>query len=368
MLTTRRGILSLMLAAGLSGSLATMAGDARAEVSFEGERIELLVPYSAGGGTDIYARFLAPLLSERLPGKPTIIVNNVPGAGAIAGSNQFQKRAKPDGKSLIAVSASATLNFAFRDPRVQYKLNKWNAILSTPVGTVVYAHSKTGIKSFEEIAQLRDEELLMGANNATGGDLRALLSLGLLGIDVKPVFGMNRGDVYSSFERGEFNINFDTITAFETQVMPMVEQGIAVPLFSLGFVNDEGEYVRDLSHPEIPSYLEVYEKLNGKKLDGDAYKAWFSIFNLNVMASRAIMLPEGTPQEIVDTYNNAMRQLLADIEKDPALKEKAFEVLGPGPHAVGAAANRNLRSAVDFDDSAYAWLKQWLKEELDTKL
>lgn len=364
----RTTILSLVLAAGIAGTVIVTTDEARAEVNFAGERIELLVPYRGGGGTDIYSRFLAPLLAERLPGKPTIIVNNVPGAGAIAGCNQFQERAKPDGKSLIAVSASATLNFAFRDPRAKYKLNKWNAILSTPVGTVVYAHSKTGVTGIGDIEKLRNQDLVMGANNPTGGDLRALLSLGLLGVHVKPIFGMNRGDVYASFERGEFNINFDTITAYQARIVPMVEQGIAVPLFSLGFMNDQGEYVRDLSQPDLPSYLEVYKKLNGKDLDGDAYKAWFSIFNLNVMASRAILLPEGTPQEIVDTYNTAMRKLLADIEKDPALRDKAFEILGPGPHAVGQAANRNLRNAVDFDDTAFAWLKQWLKDELDTTL
>lgn len=348
--------------------ISALESPATALVDMSGKRVELVVPYSEGGGTDIYARFLAPILSERLPGEPTIIVRNIPGAGAIAGSNQFQQRAEPDGTSLIAVSASATLNYAFRDPRVEYKLGEWIPILSTAVGTVVYVHSKVGVESADEIEELQDKELVMGANNPTGGDLRALLSLDLLGIDVRPVFGMNRGDVHPAFERGEFNINFDTVTTYEENVMPMVEQGIAVPLFTLGYVDEQGNYGRDPSQPDLPSFLEVYEQVHGKPLEGEARKAWEAIFNLNVMASRALLLPAETPEEIVDTYVAAARQLLQDMEQDPELKKKAFEIMGPGPHTVGDAAARNLRGAVNFDDAAFEWLKGWLKENLDVTL
>lgn len=204
----------LFSAAGLA-ALCAFSAPASAEVNFAGERVEMLIPYRAGGGTDIYARFLAPLLAKHLPGEPTIIVDNVPGAGALAGSNQFQERAKPDGKDIFAASASVMLNFAFRNPGANYNLDKWNAFASTAVGTVVYARADLGIEGPQDIAKLRDAQLLMGGNNPTGGDLRALLSLDLLGIKVQPVFGMNRGDVYAAFDRGEFNINFDTITAYE---------------------------------------------------------------------------------------------------------------------------------------------------------
>ncbi len=357
----------LIGAVGLAVACA-FAAPASAEVDFSGKRIELLVPYRAGGGTDIYSRFIAPLLSEKLPGQPTIVIKNVPGAGALAGSNQFQERAEPDGTDIFAASASVTLNFAFRNPGGNYELNKWNAFLSTAVGTIVYARADLGIEGPEDIAKLRDADLIMGGNNPTGGDLRTLLSLDLLGIDVKPVFGMNRGDVYAAFDRGEFNINFDTITAYEAQVMPMVDAGTAVPLFSLGFIDENGDYGRDPTHPEIPSFLEVYEELNGEPLSGPPYDAWMSIFGLNVMASRAILLPEGVSDEIFDTYTQAMKDVMAAIEEDPEVKAKAYEVMGPGPHAVGKAAGRNLRNAVTFDDAAFKWLQDWARETLNADI
>jgi tripartite-type tricarboxylate transporter receptor subunit TctC len=341
---------------------------AKAEVDFSGKRVEILVPYAAGGGADLYARFLGPLIAERLPGKPTLIVRNVEGAGAIAGSNQFQERAKPDGTNLIAASASVMLNYAFRDPRGHYRLDEWIPIVSSAQGTIVYANSSLGLKSVDDLKALGDKPVLMGANNPTGGDLRVLLALDLLGVKTKPIFGMNRGDVYPAFQRGEINVDFSINNAYKEQILPLVEQGSAVPLFTLGFVDDGGRMVRDPGHPELPHFLEVYEKFNGAPLSGVALKAWTAIFNLNVMATRAIMLPKDTPPDVVASYESAVKKLISDISTDAELRKKAVGFLGEEPMATGEAAARNLRTAVVFDDDAFAWLKDWLKRKFDAKL
>ena len=153
--------------------------------------------------------------------------------------------------------------------------------------------------------------------------------------------------------------------AFTEQVQPLVEQGEAVPLFTLGFTNDEGVVKRDPAHPDLPHFLELYEAIHGEELTGPAREAWDAIYNLNVMAARAILLPAGTPQEVVDTYEAAVRDLVADIESDPALRGQAMEMLGTEPQAVGEAAARNLRSAVVFPYEAYSWLGDWLKTKFD---
>lgn len=67
---------------------------------FAGETIEWTVPFGVGGGTDVWARFFAPQLSQALPGKPTVVVLNVPGGGSISGANQFATRASHDGLSI----------------------------------------------------------------------------------------------------------------------------------------------------------------------------------------------------------------------------------------------------------------------------
>lgn len=148
----------------------------------------------------------------------------------------------------------------------------------------------------------------------------------------------------------------------------MVEAGVAVPLFSLGFIDDNGDYGRDPTQPDLPSFLEVYEELNGQPLSGPAYNAWMSVFGLNVMASRALLLPEGVSDEVFQAYTDAMAALMEEIENDPALKAQAFEILGPGPHAIGKAAGRNLRGAVTFDTESFEWLRNWARETLNADI
>jgi tripartite-type tricarboxylate transporter receptor subunit TctC len=94
-LSSFRGAVLLGAVTALSGLSSTDA--AAQKVDFSGKRIELLVPFPPGGGSDVYSRTLAPFLEKHLPGKPTIVVRNVPGGGSITGANQFHTRAKPDG-------------------------------------------------------------------------------------------------------------------------------------------------------------------------------------------------------------------------------------------------------------------------------
>lgn len=361
-------MIKIFAATALMACVSTFTTAAYADVDYSGKRITVTVPYAAGGGADLYARFLTPLIAERLPGSPTLVIKNVEGAGAIAGSNQFEERAQKDGTDLIAASASVMLNFTFKDERARYNLDKWIPIISSAQGSVVYISSSLGIKNASELPQLAGKDVVMGANNPTGGDLRVLLAMDLLGVKVRPVFGLNRGDAFPAFERGELNLDFAINNAYEKLAKPLVLEGKVVPLFTMGFADDSGKIIRDPANPDLPHFLEIYEQLQGKPLSGPARGAWDALFNLNVMATRAILLPEGVPEDVVMTYENAVKRLLADFETDADLKAKAIGVLGAEPQAIGGAATRNLRGAVVFDEVAMAWLRQWVKDRFDAKL
>jgi tripartite-type tricarboxylate transporter receptor subunit TctC len=83
--------------------------DAKA-ANFEGKRIQIIVPFNEGGGTDSYSRFLQQYMQKYLPGNPRILVINKPGAGGILGTNHFQQRATKDGTWVMAVSTSVMAN------------------------------------------------------------------------------------------------------------------------------------------------------------------------------------------------------------------------------------------------------------------
>ena len=87
--------------------------NATAQVDFTGKRITIIVPASEGGTSDTYARIVGPALTAELPGSPTLVIQNIPGTGTMAGANQFEQRAAPDGLTLLSITTATYLNHVF---------------------------------------------------------------------------------------------------------------------------------------------------------------------------------------------------------------------------------------------------------------
>ena len=70
---------------------------AQGDHDFKGKTIRLIIGTSTGGGVDLYARLVAQFLGKHLPGEPTIIPQNMPGASSVVAANFVYNMAKPDG-------------------------------------------------------------------------------------------------------------------------------------------------------------------------------------------------------------------------------------------------------------------------------
>jgi hypothetical protein len=350
-----RGAACLGVVAGLA---ATPAMDAAAQnVSFAGKRIEIIVPFAPGGGSDVYIRALQPYLEKHLPGNPTILVRNVPGGGSIPGANQFQDRARPDGTHAIVVSASTVANFVFQKSKVDFQLDKWEPVVLSPQGLVVYAAPSLGIKGPQDLPKLKGKQLVFGGESATSGELRVIVSMELLGLDVKPVWGLRRGPVRLAFERGELTINYDSAPGYLKNASKLVSAGKAVPLYSFGLLDEKGNIVRDPNFKDLPSFPEAYELVHGKKPSGTAYEAWKALLQMGVMANKAIFLPTNTPKPVVEAWRTAIRKVLSD----PEFEKNAAAVVEGYPQFVGEAARPVIKEATTFSTESWDWLKNYLK-------
>jgi len=329
--------LSRRAAMGLAaGAMALgLAGPAAAEVDFSGQTIEWIIPFSAGGGSDVWARFNAPLLSRYLPGNPTVIVVNEPGGGSTRGANTFAARAQPDGLMILGTSGSTQFPYLLGDPRVQYEYQDWRIAMASPTGGVVYTTPTLGLTGPQDIAMLRDVELIYASQGATSLDLVPLLGFRLMGFNVQHVFGFRgRGDGRLAFERGEANIDYQTSSAYISSVVPMVEAGQAVPLFSWGVLDAEGNVVRDPTFPDLPSFVEAYETLTGAAPTGPDFDAYMAFFTAGFPAQKMVFLPAGTPDDIVATYQAAFEAMKAD----PEYVANAEEILGTYEQVTGELA------------------------------
>lgn len=336
-----------------------------ADTSFAGKRITMIVPYGEGGGSTVHARLYAPALEKALPGHPTIIVRNIAGAGSVKGINEFYNTAKPDGLMIASLGTGTFFQYLLKDPAVHYPLPKFRAFLTSPFGLVVYGRKDIGLSgnSVADIKHLREHPPIYGGANATSSDLPAIYSLGLLGIKPKTVFGMSNGEARAAFQRGELNVNYDNMASWSTSVEPLIKDGTAVPLFTFGFEKD-GKIERDPMAPNVPTFLELYKKVNGKPLSGTALKVWMTLFNIRVMGSKMLALPPKTPDDIYDAYTKAINEAL----KQPELTgDSAKQILASYPQATGKASQRILEGAVDMSDKQYEWLKKWLKDHYNVE-
>jgi tripartite-type tricarboxylate transporter receptor subunit TctC len=161
-----------------------LAQDAAAPF-FRGKQINVIVGSSAGGGYDIYARLVARHLAKYIPGNPTIVVSNMPGAASNTAAAHLYTVAPKDGTAIGALQTAAVLDPLFGDTaRAKHDASKFVYLGSATIDYYVcIARTDAPVKSFKDVLT---QELIIGAsqpgtstrdfpallNNATGAKLR----------------------------------------------------------------------------------------------------------------------------------------------------------------------------------------------------
>lgn len=356
-----RTLLAAALGAAVTAGLALAPAHS---ADFSGKTIEYVIPFAVGGGSDVWARFNAPYLSKYLPGKPTVVVKNVPGGGSITGTNQFAAQAKPDGLTMLGTSGSTQFPFLLGDKRVKYDYTEWKVILAAPTGGVAYISPKFGVKSVAEVGKLKGQQLVYGNQGATSLDLVPMLGFRMLGLDVKHVFGMKgRGEGRLAFERGEATIDYQTTSAYLKSSVPLVKEGKAVPLFSWGTLDDKGSIVRDPTFPDLPSIKEAIEMVTGKAPSGLEWDVFKAFLISGFPAQKLLVLPKGTPDDIVNTYRAAVRTM----QKDDDYKKGAVEALGGYEQVTDAAGEALYREGTTITPEARKWVQDYLSTNYQVK-
>ena len=339
-----------------------------ADFDLSGKKVNIVVPFKEGGGTDTYARLFAPFLSKYLPGNPTILVRNEPGGGSVMAANKFHNHTDPDGLTIFAVSSSTYTSFVIGGPKIKFDMLAWNPIILSPIGTMYYAAASTGVKGkdpLQDIKTLQTTPLKYGADNPTSVQLGNIIGFELLGMEnLKVVFGLSTGEKRQAVIRGELNLGGDTINTYQKGTKPFVDKGQLVPLFTMGYGKADGTIIRDPNYPDMQTISELYENLSGKELSGSKAKAFINFVHMNVTAAKAIVLPPETPQQIIDVYVEAVQKVI----QDPEFREKASSFVGVYPQYFGKDAKKIMRLATDMEPETKAWLKKWVKDRFDVNI
>jgi len=331
---------------------------------FAGKSIDVIVPFGPGGATFVSAKFLEPYFEKHLPGNPEINVIDRPGGGSILGANWFEQNGKSDGTTILFTTSSTANPFVLGQKGVEYKLADYRVAYSHPFSAVAYVSPSTGVTSAADIKNAKSP-LIYGGIAAAASDLPGLLSFEVLGLDVKSVLGFNgRGPVRLAFEQGEVNIDYQFTPVYLTQVVPSVEAGTAVPLWTGGSADADGKLTqRDPIAPELPSVYEVYQTMNGMAPEGIEWEAFQGVASVTYAYGLTGYMKPDTPQEVLDIFAKAV----ADINADPEFQAESQKVTNGARLNAGPATEAAIKAALSPSDEVRAYLKDLLSTKFGVK-
>jgi tripartite-type tricarboxylate transporter receptor subunit TctC len=303
----RIGILAAALAVGIS------TASAQEPVSFQGKQILMVIGYAAGGGTDAAGRLIAASLGKHLPGQPTIVVQNIPGADGMVALNYIVQQTKPDGLTITMGSGTQIDPLHSRKPQAKYDPANFNFIGGAGKGGTVLIINKEAEK---RIFDKKTDPVIMGALSGMprSGMQMAAWGKEFLDWNVKWVVGYRgTNDLTVALERGEIDMT-------ATGTIPLIQKLLGTGKFKIlaqsGMMED-GKFVE---RPDFGKAPIIGKDMAGRIKDPIGQKGFEYWTALNSM-DKWLALPPGTPKPIVDTYRNAFREMA----KDPAYLERGSD-------------------------------------------
>lgn len=296
---------ALLRAAGAAALL--LCGPAALATDYPSRPIRLIVPFSAGGGTDILARDVAPRLAEAL-GQP-VVVDNRGGAGGNIGSEAVA-RAEPDGYTILfgsntlAINAALYRNLSF-DP--QQSFAPIGMVASAPL--VLVAQPKLPVASVQELidqAKARPGQLNWSApGSGTPHHLASELFNRMTGTDIAHIQYKGGGPAINDLLGGHTQVSILTLAS----VKPFIDDG---RLRALGVATPE----RTALMPEVPTIAQA-------GVPGYSAELWYGLF-----------APAGTPPAALSALNAALRKVLADPKVAARFAEQGYEARPGTPDAL----------------------------------
>lgn len=267
---------------------------------YNGKTIVLSVGYSAGGGYDLYARAVARHLGQFIPGNPSVIVRNVPGAGSLVLMNQVANTLPADGLNIASVGSGIAFEPLFQNDRAQFDISemKWLANLLETTSSAAVVRKDSGIESWQD---LREKTLTVGATSTTSNSgiiPKAIAEL--LDLNINVITGYpGQSDVLLAMERNE-------VQGIGSYFMSALRIG------SPHFLDEDGDYRiiyqlglrADPAIPNVPLISEIAQT--------QAQRQAASILATRLAFGRPYLAPPGTPDHLVKALQDAFRELAKD--------------------------------------------------------
>jgi tripartite-type tricarboxylate transporter receptor subunit TctC len=288
--------------------IAALAAAAASAQNFAGKTVTIVVGYKAGGGYDATARLLARHLPKHIPGKPTVIVQNMPGANSIIAANHMYNVAKPDGLTIGTFNRNLPIAQLTRVEGVKYDVTKFQWIGSAAnESTILAIRTDLPYKTFDELRKAKETVVIGSTGPGANTHDFPLLLKEVLGLNFKIVSGYSSSaDIMLAVERKEV----DGRAGSYTSLRPFIDRNLVRPL------------VRARTSEPGVEKLPVDEDF----APNARAKAIMALRSAPEQVARPYVLPPATPAEIVKLMRDAFARTIQDPELAAEAKKAKFDL------------------------------------------
>lgn len=321
-----RSIAAFALSIGIAGG----AISARAQTDsvsqfYKGRQIILVVGYGPGGGYDIYARLLARHMSRKMPGEPTIVVQNMPGAGSLRAANHLYNNVPRDGSVIGTFSRNMPMmGTVGGNKNVQFDARKFTW-LGSPTSVkddanLMWVRKDSGIESIDDLIRPGGPEAILGssAEGSASNDV-VMVVREALGARIKLISGYRDSNaLFPAIERGEIHGRFVGISVVgsshphwfgpDSPVRPILQ------------------FARSTRHPKLPDVPTAREMARDEPA-----RILIEAAEIPAMLARPFVGPPEIPPERAKTLQRAFLAAANDPEFAADGAKLKIEVSPVGP-------------------------------------
>jgi tripartite-type tricarboxylate transporter receptor subunit TctC len=267
---------------------------------YRGKTITMAVGTSPGGDYDLRMRMVGRYLGKYIPGNPTIVATNMPGAGQMLVANWLANVAPKDGTTIVALSQNLPVHQATGASGVRYDVRQFHWIgNTTDTPNIINAWHTTGIRTIEDVMQ---RELVVGATGTASGSFLYPYALNqLVGTKFKIVTGYPGGnDINLAMERGEVGGRGSNSWASWKSTRPqwLAEKKVIV-LVQVGVK-------RSPELPDVPTLQDLAKN--------EADRQVLTFISADTAISRPLVTSAGVPPDRVEALRRAFDAAMKDSD------------------------------------------------------
>jgi tripartite-type tricarboxylate transporter receptor subunit TctC len=288
----------LALAGALGALRATAANAQTVEQFYRGRPLTMVISVGSGEGFDLNGRLVARHLGRHIPGQPTIVVKNMPGAGHVLAANYMFTEAPKDGSAICAISPSIITHQLLDGRGVRYDVGKFQWLGTSDYGNqAVYAWAAPGVRTFEDTMR---REVITGATGAGAYNmLYPTLMNNLLGTRLKIVAGYkSTKELEIALERGEIELRAGHSTS---TVKALYGEWLRDK--KINVIAQAGPQ-RDPDFPDAPLLADYAKTVETRRI--------FELFEVDLAIGRPVLTPPDVPSDRVAALRRAFDQTMQD--------------------------------------------------------